>query len=333
MMRRARRCLAVLVLLVASPYALSAHAAPPAGKVLRVGILSVLTTSFDPANNALDREFVEGLREHGYVIGRNVMIEFRSAPDNDLLPKLAAELVAAKVDVIVATATGPTLAARRATTTIPIVMIGASDPERTGIVASLGRPGGNVTGLAVNAADMSAKRVQLLREAVPNASRVAVLWNASLQAMALGFQEIEQAAPHLGVSIQSIRVSGSDDFEKAFPALARGGAGGLIVLYGPMRGNDLPRIVEFVSKHRIPTVFELGRGIAGGGLMEFGPSFAKMARRAGAYIDKIANGARPAELPVEEPREVELVINQKAAKDLGLTLPPVLLFRADRVVE
>jgi putative ABC transport system substrate-binding protein len=235
--------------------------------------------------------------------------------------------------VLVASATGATLAAKDATKTIPVVMVGAADPVKTGIVASLAHPGGNVTGLGYNAAETSAKRVQLLREAIPNVSRVAVLWNASMRSMTLGFQEIEQAGPILGVSVQSIRVAGSEDLEKAFPAIARSGAGGLIVLYGPMRGNDLPRIVDFVTRNRIPSIFELGRGTMGGGLMDFGPSFAKMARRAGAYIDKIANGMRPADLPVEEPREVELVINLKAAKELGLTLPPALVFRADRVIE
>ena len=327
------RILSALLFLVGVALPAPAHAAPPSGKVLRVGILSVITSTFDPVNNPFDRAFVEGLREHGYVIGRNVTIEFRSADNPEALSRLAAELVALNVDVLVSNATNPTLAAKDATKTIPIVMVGASDPDKTGIVASLARPGGNVTGLAVNAAEMSAKRVQLLRDAVPNVSRVAVLWNASLRSMTLGFQEIEQAAPHLGITVQSIRVSGSDDLDKAFPAIARSGAGGLIVLYGPMRGNDLPRIVDFVTRHRIPSIFELGRGTLGGGLMDFGPSFAKMARRAGAYIDKIANGIRPADLPVEEPRQVELVINLKAARELGLTLPPAVVFRADRVIE
>jgi putative ABC transport system substrate-binding protein len=323
-----------VILLAAVVFAAPAAAAPPAGKVLRVGILTIITPSFDPATNPWDRAFLEGLREHGFVIGRNVLIEYRTAAGQpERLPQLAAELVALKVDVIVASPTAATLAAKEATKTIPIVMVGAAEPVKTGVVASLAHPGGNITGLAVNAAEASAKRVQLLQEAVPTLSRVAVLWNSTFRSMTLGFQEIEQAAPLLGVSVQSIRVSGSDDLDKAFPAIARGGAGGLIVLYGPMRGNDLPRVLEFVSRNRMPTIFEVGIGRGDGGLMAFGPSFAKMARRAGAYIDKIANGARPADLPVEEPREFELVINLKAAKELGLTLPPSLLFRADRVIE
>jgi putative tryptophan/tyrosine transport system substrate-binding protein len=328
---------AAVVLVLAS--AIVAAAEPPSGKVLRIGILTPISPSFDPAKNAWDGAFTEGLREHGYVIGRNVVIEHRSAAGQpERLPLLAAELVALKVDIIVASPTAAALAAKDATRTIPIVMVGAADPVRTGVITSLAHPGGNVTGLAVNAAEISAKRVQLLREAVPNLSRVAVLWNSSFRSMSLGFQEIEHAAPTLGVSVHSIRVSGSDDLEQAFPAIMRGGAGGLIVLYGPMRGNDLPRITEFVRRSRMPTIFELGVGgndnrAGEGALIGFGPSFAKMARRAGVYIDKIANGARPVDLPVEEPREVELVINLKAAKELGLTLPPSLLFRADRVTE
>jgi len=333
-MRAKLSVLSCVVLLANLVLAAATVAAPPAGKVLRVGVLQGIAPTFDPTTNAWDHAFVDGLREHGYVIGRNVMLEYRSAAGQpERLPRLAAELVALKPDVLIAGQTAALLAAKEATNTIPIVMVGGAEPVKTGVVASLAHPGGNVTGLAVNAAETSAKRVQLLREAVPSISRVAVLWNASFQSMALGFQEIEQAAPSLGVSVQSIRVSGSQDLDQAFSAIARGGAGGLIVLYGPMRGNDLPRVLEFVGRTRMPTIFEVGIGRGDGGFMAFGPSFAKMARRAGAYIDKIANGARPGDLPVEEPREFELVINLKAAKELGLTLPPSLLFRADRVIE
>ena len=190
-----------------------------------------------------------------------------------------------------------------------------------------------MTGLAINASEISAKRVQLLQEAVPKMTRVAVLWNSTISSMTLGFQMIERAAPKLGVTLQSVRVSGSDEFDQAFAAIERGRPGGLIVLFGPLRGNDLPRIVEFVAQHRIPTVFEVGQGVRGGGLMEFGPSQWRMARRAAAYIDKIANGANPALLPVEEPTVFELIINLKAAKTLGLTIPQSLLLRADTVLE
>jgi putative ABC transport system substrate-binding protein len=326
--------LVVLTLAIAAALApIAAVAAPPA-RVIRIGLLDILAPKFDPAANPLDRALVESLQEYGYVIGRNVVLEFRSADGHpDRLPPLAAELVAAKVDMIITKVTAPTLAAKAATQTIPIIMLGAADPVLTGIVASLPRPGGNITGLAYNAAEISAKRVQLLQEAVPKLSRVGVLWNSSFKAMALGFQHIEQAAPALGATIQSIRVSGSSDFDQAFTAMTQTRPDGLIVLFGPMRGDDLPRIVEFVAKNRIPTVFELDRGVKGGGLMEFGPSFTRQARRVGGYVDKIANGARPADLPVEEPSEFEIVINLKAAKTLGLTIPQSLLLRADRVVE
>lgn len=324
--------LALLLAIVTAPP--STTAAPPPGKVLRIGLLYGIRPTFEPASNLVDRALVDGLRASGYELGRNVTIEFRSAQGNpERLPELAAELVRLKVDILVTLLTAPTLAAREATQTIPIVMVGTYDPVDVGIVASLARPGGNVTGLGVNAAEISAKRVQLLQEAVPKLSRVAVLWNSSFRSMTLGFQQIEMAAPSRGVTVQSVRVSSSDDFDRAFAAMSRERPGGLIVLFGPMRGNDLPRVVEFVTRTRLPAVFELGRGVEGGGLMEFGPSLPDLARHVGAYVDKIANGARPGDLPVEEPTRFELVINLKAARTLGLTIPPSLLLRADRVVE
>jgi putative ABC transport system substrate-binding protein len=316
--------------LLAAPLA----AEPPPGKVLRLGLLYGISPKFDPASNPVDRALVDGLRSHGYELGRHIMLEFRSAQGNpERLPELAAELVRLKVDVLVTRQTAATLAAREATRTIPIVMLGVADPVAIGIIASLARPGGNITGLSVNAAEISAKRVQLLQEAAPKLSRVAVLWNSTFKSMALGFQQIEMAAPSLGVTVQSVRVSSSDDFGQAFAAIGQGRPGGLVVLFGPMRGNDLPRIVEFVTHNRLPTVFELGQGVRGGGLMEFGPSVSDMARHIGAYVDKIANGAKPANLPVEEPTRFELIINLKAARTMGLALPQSLLLRADEVIQ
>ena len=322
--------LLILVLLA------SIVSAGPPGRVVRVGLLYSVYPAFDPATNPFDRELVEGLRELGYTPGRDVVFELRSsarAGGNAWLPQYTQELVAAKVDMILAPGTIAVIEATKVTKAVPIVMVGTADPVETGLIASLRRPGGNVTGLAVNAAEIAAKRVQLLQEAVPKLSRVAVLWNGSIQSMTLGFQMIEQAAPKLGVTLQSVRVAGSDDFDQAFAALAQARPGGLIVLFGPLRGNDLPRIVEFVVQHRIPTVFEPGQGVRGGGLIEFGPSQWRMARRAATYIDKIANGASPATLPVEEPTVFELVINQKAAKTMGIDIPPALLLRADRLID
>jgi putative ABC transport system substrate-binding protein len=312
-----------------------ASAAPPPGRVLRLGLLYGIKTSFDPSSNPDDQALVEGLRAHGYQVGRNVTLEFRSARSHpERLPDLAAELVRLKVDVLVTTLTTPTLAAQAVTRTIPIVMVGVADPVEAGLVLSLAHPGGNITGTSVNAAEISAKRVQLLQEAVPGLTRVAVLWNSTIKSMTLGFQQIEIAAPRLGVTVQSVRVSSSADFDQAFAVIGRERPGGLVVLYGPLRGDDVPRIVEFVNRRRIPTVFEIGRGgLAGGGLMEFGPSLPDAARQVGEYVDKIANGAKPADLPVQEPTKFELIINVKTAKALGLTIPPSLLQRADQVIE
>ena len=314
--------------------AVPAAAAPPSGRVVRLGVLTGIGWKFDPASDPIHRALLQGLTAHGYELGRNLLIEYRSADGNpERLPSLAAELVQLKVDVLVTANTLALLAARDATRTVPIVMFNVADPVETRIVESLRRPGGNITGLSYNASEASAKRVQLLREAVPGLTRVAVLWNSRLPAMALGFQQIEVAAPTLGVTVQSVRVAGSDDFDQAFAAIGRNRAGGLIVLYGPMRGNDLPRIVEFVTRHKLPTVFEMERGARGGGLMEFGPSQPEMARQVGAYVDKIVNGAKPADLPVEEPTKFQLVINVKAARIMGLTIPRSLLLRADEVIE
>jgi len=311
-----------------------ANAAPPPGKVLRIGLLVGVDESFDPDSISLHRALLDSLGAQGYKLGRTFMLEFRSARGKpERLAELAAELARLKVDLLIPVATEPTLAARGATKTIPIVMLGATDPVATGVVASLARPGGNITGVSINAAEISAKRVQLLKEAVPKLSRVAVLWNATLASMTIGFQQIEMASPKLGVTVQSLRVSGSDDLDKAFAAISQGHPEGLIVLYGPMRGNDLPRVVEFVTSNRLPTVFEIDRGVRGGGLMEFGPNLKDLAGHIGAYVDKIANGANPADLPVEEPTNFELIINLKAARTMGLTIPQALLYRADRVIE
>jgi putative tryptophan/tyrosine transport system substrate-binding protein len=332
---RPRLVLAAIALAVLVASAVSATAAPP-GHLVRVGILKSFAPKFDPIGNPFDRELVDGLRELGYTPERDVVFEFRSARDlaeADALAQLTAQLIASKVDLLLVIGTQPVLEAAKVTKTVPIVMVGTADPVDTGLIASLARPGGNVTGLAINAAEIAAKRVQLLQEAVPGLSRVAVLWNSSIRSMTLAFQNIEEASPKLGVTLQSIRVSNSDQFDQAFAAIENGGPGGLIVLFGPLRGNDLPRIVEFVVGHRIPTIFELGQGVRGGGLMEFGTSQLRMARRAADYIDKIVNGADPASLPVEEPVAFELVINLKAAEAIGITIPRSLVLLADRVIE
>src|SRR6266852_338206 len=211
MITRRRLLLALgLNALVISTSTPSANAAPPPGKVLRVGLLDSVYESFDPDSNTVHRALLDGLHAHGYELGRNIVFEYRSG-QGERLAELAAELVRLKVDMLIPVFTQPTLAARGATKTIPIVMLGATDPVATGIVASLARPGGNITGVSINAAEISAKRVQLLKEAVPKLSRVAVLWNSTLKSMTIGFQQIEMASPGLGVTVQSLRVSGSDE--------------------------------------------------------------------------------------------------------------------------
>ncbi len=297
-------------------------------------MLDLMARNFDPASEPAHREFAEGLRSLGYTPGRDVVFEYVSALDKiEVLPQLAAQLVQSKPDVIVTWQPRTTSEVAKATQTIPIVMVRGDDAVETGLIMSLARPGGNVTGLSTNAAEIAAKRVQLLQEAVPKLSRVAVLWNASVPSMQIAFQNIVKASPTLGVTLQSVRVSGSSQFDQAFSAIEAGHPDGLIVLFGPLRGGDLPRIVDFVTQRKIPAIFESGRGLHGGGLMEFGPNTSQSARRAAFYVDKIANGANPADLPVEEPSQFELVINLKAAKSMGFEVPPALQIRADRLVE
>jgi len=324
----------IAMALVASVLLTPLAAAGPPGHTVRVGVLASIAPTFDPASNRVAREFTDGLRELGYLPGRNVVVEFRSAKGiPEALPAAAAEIVAAKPDVLLILGSEAVFTAAKLTNTLPIVMLGTADVVETGLVASLARPGGNITGLAINAAEIAAKRVQLLKEAVPHLSRVAVLWNGGAKSMTLAFQNIERASPQLGVTLQSVRVTSPDDFDQAFAAIDSGRPESLVVLYGPLRGNDLPRIVQFVTERKIPTIFELGQGVRGGGLMEFGPGTFSMARRAASYVDKIANGANPATLPVEEPSQFELVINLAAAKNMGFEVPHSLLLRADRVIE
>ena len=329
-----KRMLARIVVLLAAFALLPPAIAAPPSHTVKVGVLFPIAPSFDPAVGPIARELFEGLRELGYTPGQNIVFEFRSAQGvAGTLPKLADELVALKPDLLLITGTEAVLTAAKITKTLPIVMVGTTDVVETGLVQSLAQPGGNITGLAINAAEIAAKRVQLLKEAVPRLSKVAVLWNGSVQSMTLGFQNIEKASPQLGVTIQSVRVTSADDFDKAFAAIEAGHPDGLVVLYGPLRGNDLPRIVEFVTQHKLPTIFEPGQGVRGGGLMEFGALSSQMARRAAFYVDKIANGAKPADLPVEEPSQFFLVISMQAAKNMGFEVPQSLLLRADRVIE
>ncbi len=309
---------------------LSSEGQPPT-KVPRIGLL---WTSPLPAVSHLTGAFRQGLRELGYVDGQNIAFEVRSAEGRvERLPDLVADLIRLKVDVIVAGGTPAPLAAKRATTAIPIVMTAAGDPVGSGLVASLARPGGNITGLSILAPELGGKRLQLLKVVVPGVSRVAILWNAANPYPVLVWRETEAAAPALGVHLQSLDVRGPDDLEGAFAAATRWRAGALITVEDPLTFGQRIRIVDFAARSRLPAIYGSREFVDAGGLMSYGASFTDLARRAATYVDKILKGAKPADLPVEQPTRFELVINLKTAKALGLTIPPSVLIRADDVIE
>ncbi|HEV3028528.1 MAG TPA: ABC transporter substrate-binding protein, partial [Planctomycetota bacterium] len=311
--------------LLAAPLTGEAQAA---GKVVRIGVLELGSELTSGPQEA----FRQGLRELGYVEGQNVVLEYRFAEGRaERLPDFAAELVRLRMDVIVAGGTPAPLAAKHATGTIPIVMSSAGDPVGTGLVASLAKPGGNVTGLSLRSPELTGKRLQLTKEVVPGLSRVAVLWNAANPIAALVVRETEDAARTLGVQVQSLEVRGPDDFENALPATVSGGAGALFVVDDPLVFRYRGRIADFAVRNRLPATAFYKAFAEAGGLMTLGPSLADLYRRAAIFVDKILKGAKPGDLPVEQPTKFELVINLKTAKALGLTIPPSLLQRADQV--
>ncbi|HEV8308010.1 MAG TPA: ABC transporter substrate-binding protein [Methylomirabilota bacterium] len=311
---------------------LPAEAQAPA-KVLRIGTLA---PGARPAGPDWRRRWavVEGLRELGWVEGQNIVIEDRWADAKpDRLPALAAELVRLKVDVILTRSWPAAVAAKQATTTIPIVIITAGDPVATGLVASLARPGGNITGLADLATELSAKRLDLLKETVPKLSRVAVLWNSADGGMTLRFKSIQAAAPTLGVTVRPLGVQEPADFEQAFAAMTQERPEALFVVSDVLTVSNRKRIFEFAAHNRLPSMYEGRQFVADGGLISYGPSFPDLERRGAAFVDKILKGAKPADLPVEQPTRVELVVNLKTAKALGLTIPQSILIRADEVIQ
>ena len=266
--------------------------------------------------------------------GHNIALEFRAAEGKgDLLPALAAELVQLPVDVIVAFSSAAAQTAKNTTTTIPIVMVSSGDPVATGLVASLARPGGNLTGLTGLATELSGKRLELLREAVPSLARVAVLWNARDAAMTHTFREIQAAAPVLGVAVQPLGVQEAKDIDSAIAAMTEERPDALFMITDVLTRRHTKQVVDFAAQRQLPTLFE-GRGpVAEGGLMSYGPSVPNLLRRAASYVDRILKGAKPGDLPVEQPMKFELVINLKTAKALGITIPPTLLFQADEVIQ
>ena len=305
--------------------------AQPAAKVPRIGFLGNSTAALE-AN--LVGPFREGLRELGYVEGRNILIEYRWAEGkNERLPALIAELIALKVDVIVTAGTPAALAVKKATTSIPLVMAAVGDPIGVGLVASLARPGGNVTGLSAIAPELEGKRLELLREVVPRLSHIAVLWNPDNPFQPGSLKEARAAAQVLGIKVQLLGVRTAEDFPAAFAAILKERPDALLVLADRIFLHNRARIVDFEAKRRLPGMYPYRELVEAGGLMSFGPSYADMHRRAATYVDKILKGAKPADLPVEQPTKFDLVINLKTAKALGLTIPPSLLGRADEVIQ
>ena len=305
---------------------LAADAQRPEGP--RIGVLSQSA----PPNNGVE-SLKQGLRDLGWVEGQNVGVEYRYASGKlERLPQLAAELVRLKVDVIVTGGEPAIRAAREATSTIPIVMAISGDPVETGLIASLARPGGNITGLSLVNLELGGKRLELLKETVPKLSRVAVLWNATNPVKTLELKSTQVAAGALGVRVTSYEVRGPTDFAPAFAAIAKARSDGLIPLVETRTITHRKQIGEFAVKNRLPMIAELREFAEAGGLMTYGPSILDLYRRAATYVDKILKGAKPADLPVEQPTKYEMIINLKTAKALGITIPQSILIRADEVI-
>jgi putative ABC transport system substrate-binding protein len=308
-------------------------AAPqPSQKVFRVGHLAAGGRTPDGAPPGPLRE---GLRGLGYVEGQNVAYEARFAEGKaERLPSLAAELVRLKIDVIVATGGPAAVAAKQATSTIPIVLApAAGDAVAAGLIASLARPGGNVTGLTDESVQLSAKRMELLKEAVPKAALIAVLWNANDQGMTLRYREIEKAARILHVEVQALGVREPDDFAVAFSTMTRRRPDALFLVTDSLTILNRKRVIEFAATYRIPAMYEFSSYVRDGGLMSYGPSPEDGFRRAALYIDRILKGAKPADLPAEQPTRYYLAVNLKTAATLGLTIPQSVLLRADEVIQ
>jgi putative ABC transport system substrate-binding protein len=323
---RRRFLLTSLAGALATPLAAGAQ---QAREVARIGYLGTGRAASAPHHG---EAFRQGLRDLGYVEGRNVVIEYRLDEGKpERLPALAAELIALKVDVIVTGGTVQALAAKQATTTLPIVFSQVGDPVASGLVTSLGRPGGNATGLSTLAPDLVGKCLEQLKQVVPGVSRVSVLRDESVGKNLL--KEAEVSARALGVQLQVVEARRPAEFDRAFSDMTRARAGALTVLPTPMFFRERRRLVDLAEKNRLPTVFPYREFVDDGGLMAYGPNLADLSRRAATYVDKILKGAKPRDLPVEQPTTFELVINLKTAKALGLTIPPSLLARADQVIE
>jgi putative ABC transport system substrate-binding protein len=302
-------------------------------RMRRIGVLLPYIES-DSQAQARVTALQVALRERGWAYGRNVAFEFRYAEGQvDRLPALAADLVHTNVDVILTAGTESTDAARKATTNIPIVMAAVGDPIAAGFIASLAQPGGNVTGASLLATELTAKRLELLKEILPALTRLAVLWSANNASVIQKFKQIEAAAPVLGVQLRTLELRAPSDIEKSFESAAQFGAEAVMTTEDAIQITYRARLVDLAKRQRIPVASEFGEFAHAGALMSYGPSILDSFRHAAGYIDKILNGAKPADLPVEQPTRFELVLNLKTAKALGITVPPSLLSRADEVIE
>ena len=325
------RCFAALAValaagLTAVPAAVHAQ---PTGKVHRIGYLATGSST-----SGFQEQFLEGLRELGWVEGQNIVIDYRFADGSfDRLPQLAAELVRLKVDIIVAQPTPAALAARKSTGSVPIVMINVGDPVGVGLVASLARPAGNVTGTAFDVGlETFGKALELLKEALPKAQHVAVLSNPANPAQALAIRDLKVAAKSLRLRLLFVEVRGPDEFDRAFAEIAKERVDALFVAAESLFYLHRTSLADLALKYRLPTMYGLRESVVAGGLMSYGPSLAVNSRRAATFVDKILKGAKPADLPVEQPTKFELVVNLKTARTLGLNIPPSLLQRADELL-
>ncbi len=299
-------------------------------KIPRIGFLGAVSRS---TVSARTEAFRQGLRELGYVEGKNIVIEYRYVEGKlDRVSELAAELVRLKVDIIVTAGPASTRAAKEATVTIPIVMAFDNDPVGSGFVASLARPGGNITGLSTLAPEISGKQLELLKEIAPRLSRVAVLGNSTVSGNAQMLREVELAAGALGVKLQYLDILGPKDIETAFRAASKGRANAILVLQNLVATSQRTQITDLAVKNRLPAIYDRSEFVEDGGLLTYSVSSTDLFRRAATYVDKILKGRKPADLPVEQPIKFEFIINLNAAKQIGLTIPPNVLARADKVI-
>ena len=323
----------LLIAFAGSALAVSLRSFAQQRKIAVIGYLTPVV----PQNNTDFRleSFRQGMREVGYTEGKDYRLEIRWGEGKlERMPALAAELVRLKVDVLVAPSSPSVLAARQATRTIPIVMPTSSDPVGDGLVASLARPGGNITGLSQMAPELGAKRLQLLREVLPKPSRaLAVVWNPSYKGMAARYNEAKVAGPAIGMDVRSIEVRDSREMEAAFDAVTRDTPAGLLFLTDPLTISMRARIVEFAREKNLPAIYESREFVEAGGLMSYGPNISAMFRRTAYYVDRILKGAKPGDLPIEQPAKIELLVNLSTARSLGITIPKSILLNADQVIE